>query len=50
MVIPIDKARNTILPLVKKYQEIDYHEFSDGHGVSQENFNLLLQWLNKTAL
>lgn len=49
-VIPIEKARNTILPLAKKYKEIDYHEFHDGHGVSQENFNLLLQWLNKTEL
>ncbi len=49
-VIPINKARNTILPLAKKYKEIDYHEFHDGHGVSQENFNLVLQWLNKTAL
>ena len=37
-VIKIDQAREYILPLSQKYDEIEYHEFNDGHTVSQENF------------
>lgn len=50
VVIPVEKARTTILPLSEKYNEIEYHEFPEGHSVSQENFTRLLGWLEKTEL
>jgi phospholipase/carboxylesterase len=50
VVIPVEKARATILPLSEKYTEIKYHEFPEGHSVSQENFTRLLGWLEKTEL
>jgi len=50
IVIPVEKARATILPLSEKYTEIEYHEFPEGHSVSQENFTRLLGWLEKTEL
>ena len=50
VVIPVEKARTTILPLSEKYTEIEYHEFPEGHSVSQENFTRLLGWLEKTEL
>ena len=49
-VIKIDQAREYILPLSKKYDEIEYHEFNDGHTVSQENFTALMKWIDKTNL
>ena len=49
-VIRIDQAREYILPLSQKYDEIEYHEFNDGHTVSQENFTALMEWINKTNL
>ena len=49
-VIPIELARKTILPLRDKYEKIEYYEFPEGHTVSQENFNLVLKWLDKTKL
>lgn len=50
VVIPVEKARATILPLSEKYTEIEYYEFPEGHSVSQENFTRLLEWLEKTEL
>ncbi len=50
MVIPVEMARNSILPLSRKYNEIEYHEFNDGHNVSQENFSKMLIWIEKTNL
>lgn len=50
VVIPVEKARATILPFSEKYTEIEYHEFPEGHSVSQENFTRLLGWLEKTEL
>jgi phospholipase/carboxylesterase len=49
-VIKIDQAREYILPLSQKYDEIEYHEFNDGHTVSQENFTALMKWIDKTNL
>ena len=49
-VIPVLKARESILPLSKKYSEIQYHEYPDGHTISEENFTNLIKWLNKTNL
>lgn len=49
-VIRIDQAREYILPLSQKYDEIEYHEFNDGHTVSQENFTALMKWIDKTNL
>ena len=49
-VIQIERARKHILPLSQKYPEIEYHEFNDGHTVSQENFTALMQWISKTNL
>ena len=49
-VIPISKPRNTIAPLSEKHDAISYHEYNDGHNVSQENFNQLINWLKKTNL
>lgn len=49
-VIRIDQAREYILPLSQKYEEIEYHEFSDGHTVSHENFTALMEWIIKTNL
>lgn len=49
-VIPISKPRNTIAPLSEKHDAISYHEYNDGHNVSQENFDQLIKWLKKTNL
>ncbi|MDA8947649.1 alpha/beta fold hydrolase [Flavobacteriaceae bacterium] len=49
-VIPISQPRNTIVPLSKQYNQISYHEYNDGHTVSQENFNQFVTWLEKTNL
>lgn len=49
-VIPISLPRTTILPLSNANEEITYNEFEDGHNVSQENFTLMLAWLDKTNL
>ena len=49
-VIPISLPRTTILPLSNAHEAITYHEFEDGHNVSQENFTLMLAWLDKTNL
>lgn len=49
-VIPISLARNTIGPLDDQYEAISYHEYNDGHTVSQENFSALIAWLEKTNL
>jgi phospholipase/carboxylesterase len=49
-VIPIHKARESILPLSKQFEGIEYYEFSEGHTVSQENFMKFLQWIEKTNL
>lgn len=49
-VIPISLPRTTILPLSNAHEAITYHEFEDGHNVSQENFMLMLAWLDKTNL
>lgn len=49
-VIPISLPRTTILPLSNVHEAITYHEFEDGHNVSQENFTLMLAWLDKTNL
>jgi len=49
-IIPINLPRTTVLPLSNAHQAITYHEFKDGHNVSQENFTLMLAWLDKTNL
>jgi phospholipase/carboxylesterase len=49
-IIPISLPRTTVQPLSNAHQEITYHEFKDGHNVSQENFTLMLAWLEKTNL
>ena len=49
-VIPIEKARNSILKLSEKYTGIEYYEFPDGHNISQENLSNLLTWIEKTNL
>jgi len=49
-VIRIDQAREYIFPLSQKYEEIEYHEFNDGHTVSHENFTALMEWIIKTNL
>ena len=49
-VIPIAKARDSILPLTKKYTEIEYYEYPEGHTISQENFTNLIKWLKNTDL
>jgi phospholipase/carboxylesterase len=50
IIIPIEQARSTVLPVSKIYEEIEYFEFPDGHTVSQENFSKMLQWIEKTNL
>jgi phospholipase/carboxylesterase len=49
-IISISLPRTTVLPLSNAHQSITYHEFKDGHNVSQENFTLMLAWLDKTNL
>lgn len=49
-VIPITKPRDTIAPLSEKHEAISYHEYKDGHNVSQENFRKFLFWLESTNL
>lgn len=49
-VIPILSARESIIPLSEKYTTISYNEFNDGHTVSRENFQQLLEWIEKTNL
>ena len=50
IVISVEMARKSVLPLSKKYKEIEYYEFNDGHTVSNENFSKMLAWLEKTNL
>ena len=50
IVISVEMARKSVLPLSKKYNEIEYYEFNDGHNVSNENFSKMLAWLEKTNL
>jgi len=47
-IIPIDWARNSIVPLTQKNNTIVFHEFPDAHTVSQENFTKLLEWIEST--
>jgi phospholipase/carboxylesterase len=49
-IIPIKMARDSVFPISQKHNEIEYHEFSDGHNVSQENFKKILIWLERTKL
>ena len=49
-VIPIQKARESIVPISKNNSGINYKEFKDGHTISQENFSELLKWIEKTNL
>ena len=39
-----------VLEISKKYSQIEFYEFPEGHTVSQENMNLFLKWLKKTDL
>ena len=50
IVISVEMARKSVLPLSRKYIEIEYYEFNDGHTVSNENFSKMLAWLEKTNL
>ena len=50
MVISVEQARNTIIYLSEKYSAIEYHEFPEGHTVSQENFKKFLAWIEETNL
>ena len=49
-VIPIEKARESILPISNNNPGIHYKEFKNGHTISQENFSELLKWIEKTNL
>ena len=49
-VIPIEKARENIVPLSRENPDIHYKEFNDGHTISQDNFSELLKWIEKTNL
>jgi len=49
-VIPIEKAREFIVPISNNNSGIHYKEFNDGHNISQENFSELLKWIEKTNL
>ena len=49
-VIPIEKAREFIVPISNNNSGIHYKEFNDGHTISQENFSELLKWIEKTNL
>ena len=49
-IIPIKMARDSVFPISQKHSAIEYHEFNDGHNVSQENFTKMLIWLGRTKL
>ena len=49
-IIPIKMARDSVFPISQKHSAIEYHEFNDGHNVSQENFTKILIWLERTKL
>ena len=49
-IIPIKMARDSVFPISQKHIAIEYHEFNDGHNVSQENFTKMLIWLERTKL
>lgn len=49
-IIPIKMARDSVFPISQKHSAIEYHEFNDGHNVSQENFTKMLIWLERTKL
>lgn len=46
-VIPVEWARKTPEILKKLNIECEFKEFPVGHGVSQENFQAVLEWLEK---
>lgn len=48
--IPIDLPRNTIVPLIDKYPNVEYHEFEDGHHLSNESLESMIDWIKKTDL
>jgi len=50
IVIPVEQARSTVLPVSQRFEEIEYHEYPEGHTVSQENFSKMLNWIEKTNL
>ena len=49
-IIPIKMARDSVFPISQKHSAVEYHEFNDGHNVSQENFTKMLIWLERTKL
>ena len=49
-IIPIKMARDSVFPISQKHSTIEYHEFNDGHNISQENFTKMLIWLERTKL
>ena len=50
-VLPVSKARETIVFLKEKQCDVSYHEYPNmGHGVSPANFDDLKQWLEVRTL
>ena len=48
--IPIELPRSTIKPLLDRYPEVVYHEFEDGHHLSNESLESMINWIKKTEL
>lgn len=46
-VIPVDWARKAPEFLKNLGLDVEYHEYNAGHGVAPQNFNDLVNWLNK---
>ena len=49
-IIPIEKARQSFNLIKENNSEIIYKEYNEGHGISEENFSDLLNWLQITSL
>ncbi|GAB5557492.1 MAG: alpha/beta fold hydrolase [Schleiferiaceae bacterium] len=44
-VIPIEWAKDSVVAIDQQNVDITFHEYPEGHGVSQANFQDLMHWL-----
>ncbi len=49
-VISIELVRASLNSVLTRYPDIEYHEYEEGHTVTQKNFTDLLLWIEKTKM
>ena len=48
--VPYDWAKSSILTLKENNPKVVFNTYPDGHNVSPENFESILNWIKKTTL